>query len=30
MKTWDAFYDFFKEMQKKLRGQACATSMASA
>ena len=29
-KTWDAFYDFFKEVQKKLRAQGgCATSMAS-
>jgi len=28
-KTWDAFYDFFKEVQKKLRARACVTSMAS-
>jgi multiple sugar transport system substrate-binding protein len=28
-KTWDAFYDFFKEVQKKLRSKASARSMAS-
>jgi multiple sugar transport system substrate-binding protein len=28
--TWDAFYDFFKDVQKKLRApRACATSTAS-
>jgi multiple sugar transport system substrate-binding protein len=28
-KTWDAYYDFFKEVQKKLRPRACAMSTAS-
>ena len=26
-KTWDAYYDFFKEVQKKLRAQGSARSM---
>jgi multiple sugar transport system substrate-binding protein len=28
-KTWDAYYDFFKGVQKKLRAKGCATSTAS-
>ena len=29
-KTWDAFWDFFKPVQEKLRGKACAASIRSA
>jgi hypothetical protein len=28
-KTWDAYYDFFKDVQKSYAPRACAKSMAS-